>query len=489
MTEYKITARRGSKAYQRQMILSTISLMVDNTESFFYNPPIFQMHFFNLIRYASSRNVTIKDLPELDNFLKKHKDYIILIFLYRIKDSDGGDHYYIDINNNIGYLHKMGIVWPELDIIEKSARAEIVKIVGLDETTKKDYWTNAFISEIKKNSIWGIAFYLRTRNYYSPNMSKIIPVLEEHKNNIIKEILSLIANTKGKKLLDIQTIVHYFFAIDINWPELKVIDRSLQAEIGKSINLNEDDEFRFSLHYIKATIVILLEEVLMQKGYSYANVRSKINQDTPFNDIIKLLEVYKDDILGIIEEGISGPIYYVPKILRKCDALLKFKCIWPELKTILETNKTHIIQYLLTSIKEYSTCSEIIFLDQFKLNWPELDIIKKSLTAEQSKNINESKTKEELKNMNYWVSVGHTFGDKIHTRGFAYDKLTPSNKELIDSYRQDIIKYILDNIYNGKSTYINSVYSTVLNFKKIGLPWPEIDIILKSLGTVEKLGK
>lgn len=57
--------------------------------------------------------------PEITSIVDAHKDTIIKLLLHAMKESDTGSVHY-----TIEHLNKMNLNWPELSVIEKSAKAE-----------------------------------------------------------------------------------------------------------------------------------------------------------------------------------------------------------------------------------------------------------------------------------------------------------------------------------------------------------------------------
>lgn len=175
------------------------------------------------------------DWPEMD--IAYHKDTIIKEFLSRLRR---GNNPGID---KVEALRKSGYNWPELDVIERSLKAdkvlnisEMISGARLSQTyqklirsikSKKYDQAESIVKDDLTSEKWSdIFFKLREK---LPRQD-LVPFLIHMKDQIVRLML---AYFKEGSRFEVRLMLATLNDLDLNWPELAIIARSLRAELGK----------------------------------------------------------------------------------------------------------------------------------------------------------------------------------------------------------------------------------------------------------------
>jgi hypothetical protein len=208
--------------------------------------------------------------------------------------------------------------------------------------------------------------------------------------------------------------------------------------------------------------------------------RAKINESNQIN------EASWENVNGlkteIFQKNTGGILFYIRLICRNDtynDIQLKL------INKLFNNHKKIIIKSLIIQFKRFNyieTEATIKYMLQFGIEWPELNIIKKSLEIEMKiTDLNEAETNNSLKIVavaRHLLLNGHLIKalDYILGTGLTVKKSKELQK-LLDEHKNMLIKYNLglfkDTNYNRSLFFVNKLF-------RLGLKWPEIIAIEKS---------
>jgi len=244
--------------------------------------------------------------------------------------------------------------------------------------------------------------------YTSEPIPEIIAHIDSKKPEIMKQLLIMVKDAPLQHVLD---GVNKLKELGVNWPEFKVIDKSIAAEIKRRSEFNKsDDPLNESVHYDEQDIVNeLIYNIDTAKKELIASPRSPIITTilklTDKNvSILEMAEIFgkcKNEILSYLEYLIQrGTIW---KLLTTASNLVPIigSNTWPEINELFDSVKQKFIKEILIEIKAHRHMSAMIntqiLADKIGLNWPELNVFKKSLQAIQDQHDNQSPLEEMIK--------------------------------------------------------------------------------------------
>lgn len=229
----------------------------------------------------------------------------------------------------------------------------------------------------------------------------------------------------------------------------------------------------------------------------YWGIRYYVNNTNmiKYEDMLKILNHYQGEIKKYIVD-IMVDKHYEPAFNALC-SLYRFKIDWPWVKNILDDYKTDFIKEILLTVKDQQFGYTKIFIDnaiEAGLDWPEIEIINKSLRTlikkidenlaqlnQQQIELIANKVKEFLHYspwhaMDYFETYGYHLSDYPE-----FIKIWNDNKDMV-------VKLILKNLYDTDGDSLLADLH-LIRFLKTGLDWPELDIIYKSLMHEYNLGQ
>ena len=164
-------------------------------------------------------------IPNLSTLFNQHKTEILKEILMVIKDPDLLGVEQEDLEGIVDSLKLLGIRWPEIAIIEKSLN---IPSKPLDESDRYH------VANIKKYiSSWpaieAVCEIANRLNYGQVELEEIKPVVEQHKTLLITGILNAIREgDTGDAMYAVNILTSL---IDVDWPDLKVIQKSLIKDV------------------------------------------------------------------------------------------------------------------------------------------------------------------------------------------------------------------------------------------------------------------
>lgn len=362
-----------------------------------------------------------------------------------------------------------------------------------------------------------------------PYESWIRDRLPDHKTGIMKRIFRYVKNYDQDEVdryvpLMIAALRHF----GITWPELDVVSKSIDAD--KMLKENEEftDQFiNYVIHSIEDSLKygtfnsVMRDIGNLQKSRRWLDVK---------DIVLDLLAQHKNTVLRGLDIPVSSTL------LMHINRLFDIGVDWPEFSQYVDDKKPKIIKWLLTMLIEENDVYLTNVIPQLikrGLDWPELHVILKSAIADvdEYKDLDESDMSlaelddymriEQNFNRNeiYYAlllidkndfnvvkypDIGHLLDDQQNNiREFMLHRLDRKDvfefiriadmlnstrigwawpAELVEQKKHNVIKLLLSltvNPYSDPELPLDLSWM----LKKIGIAWPELDIIEKSVRT------
>ena len=249
--------------------------------------------------------------------------------------------------------------------------------------------------------------YAATNAYWLLKLVKwpeVYKILESAKPKLIRLLLTNIKN--GKYRTAKETIFLLKNQLNLKWHELDLIKKSLDAEsnryqIGEDIN---DERSEAKQGMINNVIKHMLNDMSADQSRLITDsdlfryiIRKLKRSELNDNDIAELFEPHKVEILKYLSYYLSidktvhllgnahSMQYIMNNLVQNAYWLLKV-VQWPEIYKILEDAKPNLVKLMLINIQheKYTAAKGLTFLLKYQLhiNWPELDIIDRSIRIE-----------------------------------------------------------------------------------------------------------
>lgn len=178
------------------------------------------------------------DIARVAKQLEYHKDNLMRTILRMAKES--GTYHSLPVLNG---LARLSIKWPELDIIRKSANADNKNITEANHALNAASYKVNIAGAVLRNDIdtlvEELAEFAWIPREYIGDVSKLTYILDQHKNRVMKGILSYMRSIDDPGICYIMPqILSGLENAGVKWPDLAIIDRSVE-KIQKRI---EDEE-------------------------------------------------------------------------------------------------------------------------------------------------------------------------------------------------------------------------------------------------------
>jgi hypothetical protein len=211
----------------------------------------------------------------------------------------------------------------------------------------------------------------------------------------------------------------------------------------------------------------------------------------PADEILAVLQEHKPAILKYIDRKfqvgqISLPINDIKK-------LMNIDAQWPELKDMVKKYRNPILKKLLSYLKEgdYKTAVDPIdTLTAMNMGWPELAVMQDSID-ERRRQIRESYTLDDNEIEQYKADLLSDIYDKQYTSviDIIFDITHHKNignveriTRALEKHKHGVLRALLNMVLHSSSHDTVSYGPFVLDgFKKLGIKWPELDIIKTSI--------
>lgn len=319
----------------------------------------------------------------------------------------------------------------------------------------------------------------------------IAALLEQHKAEILKYIqrkfhvgnVSLPTN-------DIKKLM----SVGINWPELTAIVNQYKTPIIKNILETLKLDYRSATDPVTTlTAMNLGWKELEIINRSLTALRKDVTEGWP-EDYNDLIEEIKANILHDLHDT-----YYVA-VIDSIIYLEDYENIGDisRITTELGRHKDGIMRTMLQMIKNSGLQHSLPFLDglaRFRIKWPELDIIRRSVNAD-NKSITEANY--ELNTASYKVNIaGAVLRNDMDTMveelaEFCWiprEHVGDINKltDILEQYKTRVMKGILSYMRSLDDPSISYIMPQILSgLENAGIKWPELAIIDRSVTKIQK---
>lgn len=307
-------------------------------------------------------------------------------------------------------LRHFGFKWPELDVIEKSLKSLGSNLEENDDNDIDEYgqaWRDRLEAEEHLREMVHnlrnpldhdlVALNLADIGYLDVELTlpeSVRNLINANKDVVVKSILVDISNlpNSGRMLKAVLALDNMGF----NWSELDAVVKSLTSKSEPidegSTGYDREESGRISVIRQKLwhnlpdgnywTIGSVVEDMM----------RMQINRRNAYD----VLEEFKADIIEMEEKLLSDDngMAAVQAGLSNMRRLVEFGVDWPELTDIFERHKMTIMRATLREMQMYNRTDyddepPVLYADlrYMGVNWPELDIIKRSLLSNGGKNV------------------------------------------------------------------------------------------------------
>lgn len=395
-----------------------------------------------------------------------HKQEVVRYMLRTISEMPGEFADELDLEMMLRGARLIGLDWPELDVMQRSVSSEMNKRMELDEATNKRYLDKLakLLDDPDRPSWWTANDFedlLKRRN-----AGQRLPkhdqkeLLERLKDNMVRWMLRTM---RTGDMNDVRHMTWTLRSYGIAWPELITVERSLNAADKSRPKLDEDDDE--GLYGKEWRDMLEFKEHL-------ANLRDELKGNNPVELVICLQEMGYLEFETVLSDRVMSEI---------------------------RENKDKIIRSLLECLKtgevrRIGLTKAIQALNNVGINWPELDVIWKSIHADMArKPVTEAersdRAKQLLRDMDWMLKQnipnGHyraisTVILNLDWGGFGDRDIG----HLLSKHRKPIIK-MLQGFLNGDQSTVQSALDNIKVMVAHGVDWPELyDIIEREKDTV-----
>jgi hypothetical protein len=291
------------------------------------------------------------------------------------------------------------------------------------------------------------------------------------KDEILYHVLKEIKVTDDNTYDDLKHIISSLRKAKVDWPELDIIERSLNADK----KLDEDADHDEILYYYWDNFVYSLKDFEVHTAMS--DLGRYLKAGGSKEKAKDALEKYKEKIIKSVLLQLSyGHVSLLNTVL---PLMHQVGIDWPELD--LDYNKESIIKNLLTLTRKehYNIVAKAV--DELRtqnVDWPELDIIDRSLKAD--KMVNEEREQgyyleRMLDDIDLHLSNNDVSTAMHWIRHYYVDRgdvsvLLP----YLEKYKDRILKYISSKFHAGQFVYAQDA---IIILNKMNVAWPELDTV------------
>lgn len=387
---------------------------------------IAEYHYYPLIMISKlgDHGYTVAN-PAVATAIDSVKHRLIETMLMLVKDG-----YHKNIPASIGPIKRLGVNWPELDIIEKSAKlitnTKVVETMRLDlkdqqtaikktkplaEAASPDRLLNYAEKNIKQlvkgnvesfyHLILGLEKLAKGKTDAETN-ALTLPVLFKHKAAIIDHVDSLVNGKTPEQNINGLFAIQLLKRLGVTWPELRQFIDTRAVDIVKHGLTNYS--LTTGLDIMKTVDALGIPKSSIEAGIKAVgkrildDINSMLDENAVQVGIENRFRLFKR--FGINYKMKSGPLK--TKMLNRLNTVLSQQGLTPgsvglielitnysadiaatmqEIAALMQKHKTPVVKRLLQDFKNdntYNLDDYLKTLKQLKLDWPELDIIIKS---------------------------------------------------------------------------------------------------------------
>ena len=365
-----------------------------------------------------------------------------ILYIYKNQDEYGLTN--TDFQNVIKGARKIGLVWPELDVLENSTGTvnEAAKQVAGEDIAKEiedifDDNNSSFYSPkrmILQRLILSYSALLDAVNI--KDISGITAALNQLKHRIISDMLSNMRH--GDTKVDMPMYIKTLQQFGIDWPELSIIKGSTDKKLKETLRIHPRDN--------RDRMLDRLEDIFT-------------DPDTDVFDRVTELDIARFILQRISQDDVDA---------------------------ILATYKNAIIKDTLKHLMHGAVDVDVpVFLRTLRglgANWRELDIIEKSVAPAKSELDEAPRTPDEIIRDGFDYNIFSGIAAlRIYHRELAE---FPEYEQLVNTHKTKLIRSLLELC---KDNEFGVAKFRAEDLKTAGIDWPELDIILDS--TTHELNK
>ena len=299
--------------------------------------------------------------PEMTAAYDAHKTEIMQDLLKMVRSGDHGDW----VRQQIYQLRNCGVDWNEFNVITRSllesadtAADDALKSEGremvLDIFRRK-------LADGGKRGIYYVMYYMDDWGLNISDWPELAEMIQDHKREIVRELLRIVngdfGNDPRENRHGARFTIDRLRRIGMDWPELAVISRSMDA----------DDQLKEEFGHFEE-----IAEVIASHMYDMAAF---------------LAEGEDQWLVGALSD------LYTTLEVENLD-----QQYWPNPEDYdidVDAHKTNFVKGILGAIKNGEGDEAVnavhMLKDYWHVRWPELDIILKSANADQTKQLDELK--------------------------------------------------------------------------------------------------
>lgn len=356
-----------------------------------------------------------EDWPELTLLAEEHKTQIMRYLLQCMRQNDADI-----VEYRVPKLREWGINWPELNILKRSADAILDKKrdddAVLDEDERRDfssvyrnrseeagghrftmdadeyvdYIENLLRDEHNNDQVTvELATLGRRRRDAIKNWPELAAVINRYKKPLLRIIAwhfnrENFGSHSAARSIDFASAIH---DIGLEWPEIaQLIEKNKHKIVKTLLELIKDDYDRdYILHEINALKsygTTWPELAVIAKSLTSGTIAENDGSTRVYPDDIRtmLMDMLKKDNAGIA-------LYHIEQFKMNIENM-------PELEEFLDKRKTEYIKIMLRDLKDgrewkYGAVEQYLGrLEDAKVKWPELKIIRNSLNSVQPREDN-----------------------------------------------------------------------------------------------------
>ena len=299
--------------------------------------------------------------PEMTAAYDAHKTEIMQDLLKMVRSGDHGDW----VRQQIYQLRNCGVDWNEFNVITRSllesadtAADDALKSEGremvLDIFRRK-------LADGGQRGIYHVMYHMDDWGLKLSDWPELAEMIQDHKREIVRELLRIVngdfGNDPRENRHSARFTIDRLRRIGMDWPELAVISRSMDA----------DDQLKEEFGHFEE-----IAEVIASHMYDMAAF---------------LAEGEDQWLVGALSD------LYTTLEVENLD-----QQYWPDPEDYdidVDAHKTNFVKGILGAIKQGEGDEAVnavhMLKDYWHVNWPELDIILKSANADQTKQLDELK--------------------------------------------------------------------------------------------------
>lgn len=262
------------------------------------------------------------------------------------------------VKSRIALLRDLGADWKELNMITRSLlENEDPDKQQRSKAEARQTILDMFARDMAKNGdrgIYYVMYHMDDWGFKLADWPELLPLIDAHKHRIVSELLKTHRGDYGRNREGVRLSLDRMRRIGLDWPELDVIRKSLDAG-------------------------------------------ERLNEDGDFEEIMEFLAGQMSDMSAFLEEGndlwLVGVLSEIYTMLENENLHQQY---WPEphdWDIDLEANKTNFVKGILEAIKlgevDEAVPAVHMLKDYWHVNWPELDVILKSANAIRAQEIDE----------------------------------------------------------------------------------------------------